>query len=207
MFFGSSCSHTPVSKNVCEDNAGVWWGIGADDPAVLRGGLAQCWEVNQAIYDEDPANYDNNRIAMNPTTTIAVRNADFKLVRNQALDYDITIANGIEIISEEFYAIDQNPTLPQIDKAPLELTAQGLNSEQQSNMDLLQAELNSVLASQVSCPGDGNGDGVVDNLDLSTQTALQARWGGSSTYDFNIDGFTNDLDRDIINANLGPCPQ
>ena len=206
VFYGNFCSHTPVSKNVCEDNAGVWWGIGADDPAVLRGELTQCWEVNQAIYDDDPANYERNRIVMNPTTTQAVRNDDFKLVRNQALDYDITLDDGVEVVTEEFYAIDQNPRLPQIDKANRNLTTQGLNPQKQRNLDLLRAELNNVLASQVSCPGDGNGDGAVDDLDLSTQAAVQARWGGSSTYDFNIDGSTDDLDRDIISANLGPCP-
>jgi hypothetical protein len=90
-------------------------------------------------------------------------------------------------------------------RAPL--ATQSLNARQQNNLALLQAELNTVVASQPSCPGDGNGDGVVDALDLSTQAAVQVRRGGSSTYDFNIDGFTNDLDRDIINANLGPCPQ
>lgn len=207
VFFGSSCSHTPIAKSVCEDNGGVWWGVGADDPSVLKSDLAQCWEVNQAIYDDDPANYDNNRIVMSPTSSQAARNEAFKLVRNQALDYDVSIDTGVETVSEEFYAIDQDPTLPQLDRANLELETQSLTPQQQSNLALLQAELNSVLASQPSCPGDGNGDGVVDDLDLSTQAAVQARWGGSSTYDFNIDGFTNDLDRDIINANLGPCPQ
>ena len=29
------CSHTPVSKSVCEDNGGVWWGQGADNPEVI----------------------------------------------------------------------------------------------------------------------------------------------------------------------------
>ncbi|GGD01466.1 sulfatase-like hydrolase/transferase [Halopseudomonas salina] len=207
VFFGSSCSHTPISKSVCEDNAGVWWGLGADDPTVLKGALTQCWEVNQAIYDNDPANYDTNRIVMSPTGTQAVRNDAFKLVRNQALDYDVTTDTGVEVVSEEFYAIDQNPILPQLDRAGLELDTQNLNPQEQSNLALLQTELNTVLASQPSCPGDGNGDGVVDDLDLSALAVVQARWGGSSTYDFNIDGFTNDLDRDIINANLGPCPQ
>lgn len=207
VFFGSACSHTPVSKNVCEDNAGVWWGMGADDPAVLRGDLTQCWEVNQAIYDDDPGAYDSNRIAMNPTSTQAARNNDFKLVRNQALDYDISTDGGVEVVTEEFYAVDQDSPLPRIDEAQLELAIPSLNAEQQNNLALLRAELNRVMASQISCPGDGNGDNVVDALDLTTQAAVQARWGGSSTYDFNIDGFTNDLDRDIINANLGPCPQ
>ena len=31
--FGTSCSHIPVSKSVCEDNGGVWWGAGATDPS------------------------------------------------------------------------------------------------------------------------------------------------------------------------------
>lgn len=206
VFFASSCSHTPVSKNVCEDNAGVWWGIGADDPSVLKGDLAQCWQVNQAIYEDDPANYATNRLAMNVTTTQAIRNEDYKLVRNQALDYDIATDSGIEVTSEELYAIDQSATAPRLDKEEFELIAQGLNTLQQSNFDQLETELNSVLASQVSCPGDGNGDGQVDQLDLSNQADVQARWGGSSTYDFNIDGVTDELDQAIIAANLGPCP-
>src|SRR5690606_20928641 len=62
VFFGTSCSHTPISKNVCEDNGGTWWGVGADDPSVLTPNLEQCWQVNQAIYAADPVNYSTNRI-------------------------------------------------------------------------------------------------------------------------------------------------
>src|SRR5690606_27520172 len=65
--FGDACSHTPTSKSVCEDNGGVWWGPGADDPSVLEPDLEHCWQVNQAIHADTPLLYETKRIEMMPT--------------------------------------------------------------------------------------------------------------------------------------------
>lgn len=206
VFFGNSCSHTPVSKTVCEDNGGVWWGTGADDPSVLAPNLQQCWQVNQAIYANDSANYNTNRIAMGATAYQAVRNAHYKLVINRALDYDIATDSGQEVETEEFYRIDQDKLAPRLDREGQNLLAGTLDADEQANYDTLKTRLNGLLASQVACPGDGNGDGAVDATDVASYTAIHATWGQSSTYDFNFDGLTDALDLQIINDNLGPCP-
>ena len=54
------------------------------------------------------------------------------------------------------------------------------------------------LAPAAAVPGDANGDGVVDDLDL---TALAAHWqqpGGLAQGDFNGDGFISDLDLTVL---------
>jgi len=56
----------------------------------------------------------------------------------------------------------------------------------------------------VSCPGDGNRDGVVDQRDLDNWTELsQLNGGQSSWYDFNHDGKTDEADQLIIQNNIG----
>lgn len=208
VFSGTSCSHTPVSKTVCEDNSGVWWGVGADDPSVLVPDRQQCWQVNQAIYQNDPATYDTDRIQMLPTAYQAVRDDHYKLVRNRMLDYDPTTDGPTEVVTEELYRVDQAVPVPQLDRDGDDLLDRRLplTAVQQSHYDALNAEIDAVLASQVSCPGDGNGDGVVDQADVDEYNRISAEWGQSSLYDFNEDGLTNAQDLTIIYENVGSCP-
>lgn len=209
VFNGNSCSHTPVSKTVCEDNGGVWWGKGADHPDVLQGDLDQCWEVNRAIYEADSASYASNRIEMAPTVYQTVRNDRYKLVRNWALDFDPATYSGQGVETEEFYRIDQDVPVPRLDRAGENLLERvhGLDAEEQSNYDDLKYRLDVILASQVACPGDGNDDGVVDQADVDEHARISRDWGLSSSYDFNRDGLTDAQDLEIINDNLGTCPQ
>jgi arylsulfatase A-like enzyme len=206
---GSSCSHIPVSKSVCEDNGGNWWGQGADPAKVLVGDLEQCWEVNQAIYQDDPGHYADNRLAMGWTRYHAVRNRAFKLVRNYALDYDPATDNGVDIESEELYRIDETAPLPLIDREGRDLLAreEGLNANQTRHYLALSAAIDRILDSQPACPGDGNSDGRVDAVDIANQRDIKRRWGKSSSYDFNYDGLTDAADRAIILANRGRCPR
>src|SRR5262249_6334218 len=47
--FTSTCSQIPVTKTVCEDNAGTWWGKRADAPithGIPPEGLPYCCSVN-----------------------------------------------------------------------------------------------------------------------------------------------------------------
>jgi hypothetical protein len=205
---GTTCSHTPVTKSVCEDNGGTWWGKGADPTLVLKVDLEQCWQVNQAIYENDPANYAQNKAAMADTSYRTVRNDSFKLVRNEVLDYDPPNDTSILVSTEEFYRINQNSPLPAIDRRARDLLAAqgGLTANQQRNYTDLSAAMDTILASEVACPGDGNGDGRVDQTDLDNEAAIALRWGKSSTYDFDFDGLTNDTDRGIIESHVGACP-
>ncbi len=200
----TACSHTPVSKSVCEDNGGVWWGIGADDPDVIQGDLEQCWQVNQAIYHDDPDNYESNRYFMAWTIYQAIRNEHFKLIRNHALDYDPNSDGPIELSAEELYHINQARPLPLLDLASNELLAEGeLGPIPAANHAELSQAIDALLASQIDCPGDGNDDGRVDQLDIDNYHAITAQWSGSSTYDFNHDGQTDAADLQTIMDNLG----
>jgi hypothetical protein len=201
-----SCSQTPVTKSVCEDNGGVWWGVGATDPSTYGGGLAECWQVNQSLWQHDGGDYASKRVLVNPQTYSAVRNDNYKLVLNEWQDYDIPTNSPVTVISTEFYQVNENAPNPLIDTAALDLLPGELNQEQQKNFDVLQKRLNSVLASSPACPGDGNGDGVVDDLDVQDYYQI-APWGLSSHYDFNFDGLTNQTDLTAITSHFGPCPK
>ena len=203
----SQCSQTPVSKSVCQDNGGVWWGVGATDPSTYGGGLAECWQVNQVIWKHEAANYSTKHVTQNPQEYEALRNDKYKLLMNQWQDYNVPTNGPVTLISTEFYRINEDAPIPLIDKAGLDLLPGGLNQEEQANFDVLQARMNAVMGSQPACPGDGNGDGVVDEQDVVDYYQIANQWGLSSHYDFNIDGLTNNTDLTTILNNFGPCPK
>lgn len=107
----------------------------------------------------------------------------------------------------EFYRINQNSPLPNLDHerdnlvTDLNNPTSGLTPVQVTNFNLLRNELTRTLNSQPACPGDGNGDLVVDAVDLANWRQFQNK--GSSWYDFNHDGLTDEKDLAIIQANLG----
>jgi hypothetical protein len=201
-----SCSQTPVTKSVCEDNGGVWWGVGASDPSTYGGGLAECWQVNQSIWEHEAADYASRRVLQNPQEYAAVRNDKYKLVKNQWRDYDVQTGGPADITSIEFYEVNQDAPLPKLDTADANLLPGPLTPEQQANFSALQERLDQILASQPPCPGDGNGDGVVDGQDVADYQQIANQWGLSSHYDFNIDGVTNGDDLETILNNFGQCP-
>lgn len=212
--FAAQCSHTPVSKGVCEDNGGVWWGVGADNPVVTEtyqsGDLEQCWQVNRDIYAADPDNYSTNKIPPGWTNYQAIRNDDYKLVQNHALDFDPSSGNPVDIFSIELYQINQRnmPTLDTQDSDLLmgqgEAALEQLSTELQQQYADLNAALAAIMASQPACLGDGNDDGVVDQLDIDNyQAIVAAGWQGSSWYDVNFDAQTNELDLQLIEAAAG----
>lgn len=202
--FDGLCSHTPMSRAVCEDNGGVWWGEGADPGQVIVGDLEHCWQVNQAIYHNDPAGYEQNRVEIAALDYRAIRNGHFKLVRNWALDFDPVLDTGVEVTSEELYLVNQDQPGPLLDRAALDLLADGkLTPVQAIEYARLVFALQALEASEVPCPGDGNIDGRVDQADIDNFHAITASWNGSSVYDFNLDGLTDAADLQIIEANLG----
>jgi hypothetical protein len=202
----SQCSQTPVSHSVCNDNGGTWWGPGGD-PGTYGGGLAECWQVNQVIWKHEAENYATKKVSQNPQRAIAVRNQHYKLVRNQSYDYDIETDGPVLETSIEFYRVNEREPFPRLDRAKLNLLLRGVNPEQQMNFDAVQKQRNEVLGSAPPCPGDGNGDGVVDRQDVTDYYQFaNNKWGLSSHYDFNLDGLTNNDDLMTIMNNFGPCP-
>lgn len=207
---GSSCTQIPVSKSVCEDNAGVWWGAGYTDASVIAPpigpspstGYQQCWQVNQALYKSQRA-----QISILAAVTSAIRNDTYKLVQNQTQTYVPSTDSKTIIITNELYAINENAGSPALDNpgSANQLDPNSSSSIKAIYNDLL-AQLNSVLASQPACLGDSNIDGQVNSNDLSIWQKLLA-WALSSIADFNFDGLTNDADGQIIRDNTGNCPK
>ena len=76
---------------------------------------------------------------------------------------------------------------------------------QQAAFDALNSRLASIRSAAAPCPGDGNGDGVVDERDLSNWADWAAPRGGglSSVFDLNLDGRKDGVDRDLVASNLG----
>ena len=80
----------------------------------------------------------------------------------------------------------------------------GLNQQQTNNFNSLLSQLNSIMASQPKCPGDGNEDLLVNDTDLTNwQFFSTFNGGGSSWYDFDFDGVTDQGDEAVILENLG----
>ena len=209
VFGGSSCSQTPISKSVCEDNGGVWWGQGADDPStaiVGTAGVSNCCEVNKALI-----NNNQPAIAIFPDGT-ATRDERYKLVRNSTNDYDPATQACVTTDTVEFYEINQAKNNPKLDREGTQLALDSLTPKQQKSFNALSKGMDAILASEVVCPGDGNIDGVVNQKDIDDYQATIAKaaedldedpqW-NSSVFDFNYDGMTDQNDLAVIQANLG----
>jgi arylsulfatase A-like enzyme len=206
------CSHIPVSKSVCEDNAGVWWGAHATDPSttgIPAEGLKQCCDVNvwKAGHGQIP-------VSIVPQATQAIRNNNYKIVRNFTKDYDSANNACYDNTSEEFYQINQKAPIPKLDRKSNNLLKEGapaLTNQENLNYQALNKKLEAIDNSVVECPGDGNLDGVVDQKDIdewekfSTTTGKTTPNGGgkSSWYDFDYDGDTDLDDKGTILANMG----
>ena len=204
----TSCTQVPISKSVCEDNAGIWWGPGYSDSSVLpkEGGYTSCCAVNQAKY-----NAGQGQLTIIPETTYGVRNDRYKLVQNIAQRFDQTTnsctdGNGKQLttITNELFEINQVPGSDvRIDNDALDYAN---NSTLTKIYNELLAQLNSMLASQPACPGDANIDGRVNGEDEGIWQKF-LNWALSSVADFNFDGLTNNLDAEIIRKNQGVCPK
>ncbi len=216
---GSSCSQIPVSKSVCHDNGGVWWGAEPDYADVPASGYTQCCEVNQYQYQKGEAMFN-----LQPLSAEAVRNDFYKLVVNHFVGEPAPPAdefpNCDSLDSIEFYSVDEAENDPQIDREQDNLVnpATGLpdDPEQQAVFAQLMDQLDLIMNSVQPCPPgppegylasiDGNQDGVVDSVDLDNLNGFAAA-GGSSWYDVNESGTTDEADFALVNDYLGiECP-
>ena len=210
VFSGSTCSQIPISKSVCEDNNGAWWGPGFDTTGanavpVTPGhsssqGYQSCCQVNQAKYK-----LGQSQITIVAETSTGIRNDNYKIVQNTTQQYNSSTDSCSNVITNEFYQIDQAAPLPKLDNPG---SANQLNPASSSTLmaiyNNLMSQLNSILASQPPCPGDANMDGQVNAEDLSIWQRLLS-WALSSIADFNFDGLTNNADGQMIRSNTGTC--
>jgi hypothetical protein len=197
----NSCTQIPVTKSVCEDNSGTWWGAGLD-PRITGGappdGFNYCCEVNAFVVARGDAPYD-----ITPLTAVGIRNDHYKIVQNSLKAYVSQAQPCVDTTTTEFYKINEAVPKPKLDEEGTELPLDNLTPEQQRNYNALSAQLATLLASQPACPGDGNIDFVVNQKDLDDWRFYSKSYGLSSVYDLNIDGLTNAADKSIIRQNLG----
>ncbi|MBY0274424.1 sulfatase-like hydrolase/transferase [Candidatus Binatia bacterium] len=195
------CTLALPGKGICDAQNGVWYGADADVDTSKCGpdGCADCCAVKNNYLPD---------LEILADIASSVRNDHYKLIENQTPD----CANGGELVtSYEFYRIDEDTPVPLLDNEDDDLLTsptlppQGLDAEQERVFEALYAELQSILSSEPDCPGDGNLDRLVDQQDLDEWQlyAEDLGGGGSSWYDFNHDGLTNDLDRQVIEDNFG----
>ncbi len=210
---GTACTVIPTSKSVCEDNEGEWWGVDhtynqapvLPNPSGANGYLT-CAEINEALYNQN--NDASDMLTLVPESSIAIRNANYKFIRNTSDDYVPSV--GIETkILEELYEINQAEGGPLLDSGR-DLLVDPLSPEAQAAYDELTIKLDSILASNPECPGDGNMDGVVNGEDLSNWSRIIRAWNKSSVYDFVVvafgpfrNGITDGNDAKVIQDNLG----
>ena len=186
---------------ICEFEGGVWFG-----PGGTNGVYPSCCAVLGANL------YQNLQIY--PDAQWATRNDNYKLVQKLQPN---CVTPG-DATDTEFYPINENKVNPALDKAGNALCSNdgnggttcptGLTWDQLAAYNELQDDLQTTLASETPCPGDGNEDRAVFGIDLQWwQYFSTVNGGGSSWYDLNHDGFTNGADLMIIQDNLGSiCP-
>lgn len=206
MSSGTVCSHIPVTKGVCEDNNGIWWGEGASG-SVSSGGpvpLTHCCDVNIWLHDNAPGTVLPSVLSQ---ASQAIRNVNYKNVRTYTKNYDESTNSCKDTRTDELYKINQALPIPKIDKVGEDLLVNGfkqLTKIEKLNYLALKNKLTGLQNSNVQCDGDGNLDGVVNKKDLTEWAKFSKTKGGlSSWYDFNLDGLTNEADKQIIVYNMG----
>jgi hypothetical protein len=207
-----TCVQIFPQKKLCEFEGGCWYGPGGGTQDCPSQGtqFPSCCAVRAAgIFP--------GGVTLLPDSAYATRNDNYKLIRLEKPN-----CSGGEPTPEppdttfnEFYSINERPVVPRIDFPGLALCADdapsqsqkcpmGLNQDELNNYNALTMAMNNILSSQPPCPGDGNEDLMVNQLDLVLWNYYSLfNGGGSSWYDFNFDGRTDNQDEAIIEQHLG----
>lgn len=216
----NSCTTLFYSKYVCVNlYGGVWYGAGNNLSWVPAGGFTNCCDLNKAIYNGQGYPTVTAPYEVLPSILMAVRSADYKVINIVTDDYDNATQTCVTIDSEEFYRIDQDYPTPLLEDPTgtqllastspnLLLQPQALTPEQANILAALRSERDSLLSSALPCPGDANLDGVVDDKDLAQMLEwMEITNNGSTWWDLNLDGVTNEVDVALLEGLLGTtCP-
>ena len=217
----NTCTTLFPSKDLCEgDYGGIWYGAGTSvplpEPYLSGNGLVNCCQVNQYLHSINAP-----LVALLPTNSYAVRNKNYKLIRQTVVNYDPAHPDlgdpCLSVTTDEFYKVDQARTAPRIDHPDGKLannylapgTAQGAGASQltgvvKANYNALVQSLADTLNSYKACPGDGNLDAKVNGQDLADQAKWMRKTAGTSTWwDINGDGYTNSADRTALAGLVG----
>lgn len=194
------CLQLFPQKGLCQSEGGDWYG---DDGVVPGQSFSSCCAVNTYRVNGGEAPFD-----ILAETQRTVRNDNFKLLQLEEPDCDA--GDGSLSQRYEFYEINESGSPLGLDNFAAQdlLSRPALTPSQQQQYDSLLTELNAIVSSEPTCPGDGNLDRTINQKDLDDWAVFaQLNGGRSSWYDFNLDGLTDAADRQIIEDNLGlDCP-
>jgi hypothetical protein len=206
LAFGSSntCLQLFAEQSLCNSEGGVWWGEpDGTNPAGVGAGAPQasCCAVNEYLAANDQPAYD-----VLPDSQLAIRNTDYKLVRSTTTNWSAASSACTTEEVTEFYRIDENVP-PKLDDEASDLLASDrpLTPAEQDALASLSIELEQLVDSNTPCVGDGNLDGVIDELDTEQLDYWQNLTGYSSWYDFDLNGKTNGAD--LLYITDGPLPR
>jgi hypothetical protein len=208
----ATCVQLYTSMALCQGEGGDWYGS-PNQPT-----YASCCDVQAAVKNGTITKYKDG-INILPDFQNAIRNDTYKVV--QILEPDCTKSpdehgNFPDLTFTEFYPINEalQPML-ELDKVDAALCSDnpdtpgntcpiGLTPDQLRNFTSLSLQMSQVLGSEPACQGDGNEDKVVNGQDKEFwRKFAELAMGGSSWYDFNLDGLTNSTDLGIIESNFG----
>jgi hypothetical protein len=210
-----TCVQLMNTEGICHDEGGLWYNDPQDTPNKKT--YTNCCEV-QADF---PLNSPTNPIEILPDYQNAIRNDTYKLVQLLAPDCSQQPddrGNFPDVTFTEFYQINEAAPIPMLDNANAVLCSDnppntnscptGLTPDQLTNFNSLSFQMTQLLQSEVACPGDGNEDKIVNGQDKQFWRFFnELAMGGSSWYDFDLDGQTDSNDLAIIQAHLGTkCP-
>ena len=193
----ATCVQLFPQKKLCESEGGVWYGPDGANPQ------PDCCAV-QALLGKD-------NVQLLPDAAYATRNNDYKLIRLKMNE----CSHQPDATYNEFYTINERPISPVLDNPPDALCddnpadnrpkcPNNLTPDQLNIYNSLTSSMNNILASQPPCPRDGNEDLLVNDEDLTNwQFFSMFNGGGSSWYDFNFDGHTDEQDEAVIQLHLG----
>ncbi len=197
------CLQLFPQQAVCQSEGGDWYGEGG---VVSGQSFDSCCAVNEYFTSQG-----QEQVAILAETQAAIRNRDYKLLRFEEPN---CAAGGVLSAREELYRLTAGTNNPEanLDNFAVEdLLTDGvlaLEVDEKLNYDDLAAELDKTLANTSNCAGDGNQDGVIDQRDIDDWEFWANKTSGqSSWYDINLDGLTDEADKQIIEDRLGvTCP-
>jgi Sulfatase len=213
-----TCVQLMNTEDICHDEGGLWYADSKDTPN------HHTYDNCCAVQADFPPNSPTNPIEILPDYQNAIRNDTYKLVQLLAPDCSSEQdkhGNFDDITYTEFYQIDEAPGTPMLDNKNLALCSDNpatpglpcpmnpnLTPDQVTNFNNLSTQMGQILSSESACPGDGNEDKIVNGQDLQFWRKFnELAMGGSSWYDFDLDGRTDSTDLAIIRAHLGTrCP-
>lgn len=129
----------------------------------------------------------------------AIRLGRYKLV---VLQYPSCLPEELQCRLEFFHLpAPMPPSHPGIDREANQLDLEELDPPAAAAFEAMRNELLRVLEDQPFCPGDGNLDGRIDQLDLE---GAFADWGAPSWWDVDRDGTVDGADIGLLIANWNP---